>query len=63
VQRNRSSGLTVLGVAIVGLVVLAAAIGSVLLLAQHCDRQVGDETDFPVFNLIARAACGASALR
>lgn len=44
------------------MILLALAIGSVVLLAPRCDRQVGDETDFPVFVWIGRAACGAGAV-
>jgi hypothetical protein len=41
---------------------LSLAIGSIFLLAPHCDRRVGDETDFPVFVAVGQTACGASAL-
>jgi hypothetical protein len=41
---------------------LTLAVGSVFVLAPHCDRRIGDETDFPLLIAAGEAACGARAL-
>ncbi len=43
-----------------GVVLLTLAAGSVAALSARCDRQVGDETDFPLFVALGEAACGAA---
>lgn len=45
-----------------GAVLLVAAGVLTVVLAQQCPRRVGDETDFPMFNLLRASACGTTTL-
>ncbi len=45
-----------------GAVLMVLLVSAVPLLARQCDREVGDETDFPLFVAVGQAACGARTL-
>lgn len=50
------------GLLLVAPLALALGIGSMFALAPHCDRAIGDETDFPLFVVTGEAVCGAGVL-